>query len=137
MKIDDYKRLFEIRHEGGWLDDNVWFAKCKICGKIIFDKYLIKNWYILNGDQRKKRFYVTIRHHVNTYHSELIPPKIIKLMEQDIALKKALRFLKNFPFRPYIKKEKSIEKDIELKKAFQFLKKFPFRPYIKEDNQIQ
>jgi hypothetical protein len=97
MKIDDYKKSFEIKHEEGWMDDNVWFAKCKICWKIIFDKYLIRNWYLLNGNQRKKRFYTAIRRHINTYHSELVIERI-KLVEQDIALKKSLHFLKNFPF---------------------------------------
>lgn len=106
MKIDDYKKLFEIKHEGGWLDNNVWYAKCKICEKLIFDKYLIKNWYILDGDQRKKRFYAAIRHHINVYHHELIPSKRIKMLEKDVASNEALQFLKNFPFRPYIKEEK-------------------------------
>jgi hypothetical protein len=106
MIIDDYKKLFELKHEEGWLDNNIWLAKCKICGKLIFDKYLIKNWYILNGDQRKKKFYATIRHHINTYHSELIPHKRIKLVEQDIASSEAFEFLKNFPFRSYTKKER-------------------------------
>lgn len=105
MIVDDYKLLFEIKHEDGWLDNNILFASCKICKKLIFDKYLIKNWYILNGDQRKKRFYATIRHHINTYHSELILPRI-KMLEQDMTLDKALHFLKNFPFRPYIKEER-------------------------------
>jgi hypothetical protein len=113
MKIDDYKRLFEIKYEGGWLDDNVWYAKCRICGTLpIFDKYQIKHWNVLNSDQLKKRFYAAIRHHINTYHHELIPPKKIKMpehmtlnKEQDITLNKSLHFLKNFPFRPYIKEE--------------------------------
>lgn len=80
MKIEDYKKLFEIKHEGGWLDDNVLFATCKICRKLIFDKYLINNWYTLDNDQRKKKFYTIIRHHISTYHHELIPlKKMIKL----------------------------------------------------------
>ena len=105
MTIDDYKKLFEIKHEDGWLDDNVWLAECKICRKLIFDKYLIKNWYTLNGDQRKKKFYAAIRHHIDMYHSELMPPRRIKLVEQDMASNEALHFLKNFPFRPHIKEE--------------------------------
>jgi hypothetical protein len=115
MKIDDYKRLFEIKYEGSWLDDNARYAKCRICGTPIFDKYLIKNWNVLDTDKIKKRFYAAIRHHINTYHHELILPKLpkkIKMSEhtasnkdQDIALNKALHFLKNFPFRPYIKEE--------------------------------
>ncbi len=105
MKIDDYKKLFEIRHEEGWSDDNIWFAKCKICKKLIFDKYMIKNWYILNSDQRKKRFYTAIRLHINTYHSELIPPRI-KMLERDMTSDDAFHFLKNFPFRPYVKEER-------------------------------
>jgi hypothetical protein len=110
MKIDDYKKLFEIKYEGGWSDDTVIYAKCKTCGVLpIFDKYLIKNWYLLNGNQRKKRFYAAIMHHINTYHPGLILPKRIKMLEQDMAdivLNKALHFLKNFPFRPYIKEER-------------------------------
>ncbi len=79
MKIDDYKILFELKHEGGWLDENVLFATCKICRKLIFDKYMIKNWITLNNDQRKKKFYTIIRHHINKYHHELIPlKKLIK-----------------------------------------------------------
>lgn len=110
MKIDDYKRLFEIKYEGGWLDDNVWYAKCRICGTLpIFDKYMIKNWNVLDSDQIKKRFYAAIRHHINTFHHELILPKLPKKIkmskhelekEQDIALINSLHFLKNFPFRP-------------------------------------
>ncbi len=114
MKIDDYKRLFEIKYEGGWLDDNIWYAKCRICGTLIFDKYLIKNWNVLDSEQIKKRFYAAIRHHINAYHHELIIPKLPKKVkmpkhvlnkEQDIALINSLHFLKNFPFRPYIKDE--------------------------------
>lgn len=57
MKISDYKKFFVLKHEGGWLDDDVWYAKCKICGTLpTFNKYVIKNWYNLNGDQRKKDF---------------------------------------------------------------------------------
>lgn len=85
MIIDDYKNLFEIKHEEGWLDNNILFAKCKICGKLIFDRYIIKNWYTLDDDQRKKKFYTTIRRHINTYHSESIPHKRTKLMEQDMS----------------------------------------------------
>src|SRR3990167_8708346 len=103
MKIDDSKKLFRLEHEEGWLDYNVSLAKCKICGKLIFDKYIIKNWYNLNSDQRQKIFYATIRFHINRYHSEFIPPKKIKILEQDIALERALHFFKNFPFRPYIR----------------------------------
>lgn len=107
MKIIDYKRLFEIKYAGGWSDDNVWYAKCKFCGVLpIFNTYMIKNWNILNSDQRKKRFYATIKHHINAYHPEFILPKRTKKLEQqEIALDKALHFLNNFPFRPYIKEE--------------------------------
>lgn len=116
MKIEDYKRFFEIKHEGGWLDDNVWYAKCKICGiSPIFDKYLIKNWYFLNGYQRRKRFYAAIRHHINVYHHELIPSRRTKILGQDVISDEALHFLQNFPFRP-LKKEKLVEKDdVQLK----------------------
>ncbi len=118
MKIDDYKRLFEIKYDEGWSDDNVLYVNCRFCGILpIFNKYLIKNWNILNSDQRKKRFYSAIRHHIETYHPELILPKEIKMSEhkipehttlnkeQDIALHNALHYLKNFPFRQHIKEE--------------------------------
>ena len=109
MEIIDYKRLFEIKYDGGWSDDNVWYAKCKFCGAAAvptFNIYNIKNWNILNSDQRKKRFYATIRHHIKTYHPELILPKRTKMREkQEIAMNNALHFLRNFPFRPYIKEE--------------------------------
>jgi hypothetical protein len=106
VNIEDYKKLFEIKHEGGWSDDDVWYARCKICGILpIFDKYMIRNWYNLNGYQRKKRFYASIRHHVNTYHHELIPSRRIKILEQYLISDEALQFLQNFPFRP-IKEEK-------------------------------
>lgn len=108
MKINDYKRLFEIKYDGGWSDDYVWYAKCKFCGGTLptFDKYTYKNWSILNSEQRKKRFYATIKNHINTYHHRLIlPDRTKKLENQEIALNKALHFLKNFPFRPHKEEE--------------------------------
>lgn len=126
MEIIDYKRLFEIKYDGGWSDDNVWYAKCRFCGVLpIFNKYNIKNWNILNSDQRKKRFYTAIKNHIKTYHPELILPKRTKKLEQrEITFNKALNYLKNFPFRP-IKEEVPLE-------SLHFLKNFPFRP-IKEE----
>jgi nicotinic acid phosphoribosyltransferase len=107
MKIDDYKKLFKLEHEGGWLDENVWYATCKICEALpVFDKYMIENWNILNDERRKKIFYSRIRRHVNVYHQELISSSKGKLLEQFAASEKAFHFLKNFPFRPYIKEEK-------------------------------
>jgi len=106
MNIEDYKKLFELKHEGGWSDDNVWYARCKICGILpIFDKYTIRNWYNLNDYQRKKRFYAAIRHHVNIYHHELMPSRRTTLLEQYAISGEALKFLQNFPFRP-VKEEK-------------------------------
>lgn len=107
MKIIDYKRLFEITYDGGWSDDNVWYAKCKFCDALpIFNIYAVKDWNILNSDQRKKRFYAAIKRHIKTYHPELILPKRTKILEeQETALINALHFLKYFPFRPYVKEE--------------------------------
>lgn len=130
MKIDDYKKLFEVKHEEGWLDENIWLAKCKICGKLTFDKYLIKNWYNLDGDKRKKKFYAAIKYHINTFHSEMILYGIKKL-EKDIPSNESLHFLKNFPFRP-LKEEKLKKQDIALGEALHFLKNFPFRPIIEK-----
>ena len=112
MTIEDYKKLFEIKHEKGWQDDNVWFAKCKICDKIIFDKYFIKNWYDLDGYQRRKKFYAVIRHHIDIYHHESKPYKRIRISEIDRISNEALFFLQNFPFRPYVKEEMLNKKHI-------------------------
>jgi hypothetical protein len=104
--IDDYKRLFEIKYEGGWSDEYVWYAKCKFCDALpIFNIYNIKNWNNLNIYQRKKRFYSSIIKHIKTIHPELILPKRKVLEQQEIALNKALHFLKNFPFRPHKEEE--------------------------------
>jgi len=107
MKIIDYKRLFEITYDGGWSDDNVWYAKCRFCSALpVFNIYAVKDWNLLNSDQRKKRFYAAIKRHIKTNHPELILPKRTKMLEQqEVALNKGLYFLKTFPFRPYIKEE--------------------------------
>lgn len=106
MKIEEFKKLFEIKYEGGWSDENAWYARCKICGILpIFDKYTIRNWFNLNGYQRKKRFYAAIRHHINVYHHELLPYRRTKILGQHIISDDALQFLQNFPFRP-LKEEK-------------------------------
>jgi hypothetical protein len=102
MEIVDYKRLFEIKYVEGWSDEDVWYAKCRFCESLpVFNIYNIKNWHILNNDQRKKRFYTAIKRHINTHHPELILPKKTKILEQEATLNKGLYFLKNFPFRPY------------------------------------
>jgi hypothetical protein len=83
MKIIDYKRLFEITYDGGWSDDNVWYARCRFCNALpVFNRYTIKDWNTLNNDQRKKRFYVAIKRHIKTYHPELILHKRTKILEQ-------------------------------------------------------
>lgn len=65
-KIKDYYELLDFVSEY----HGIHFVRCKVCGDIIFNRYRVKNWDLLNKVEQKGRMNNSIRYHINNYHSE-------------------------------------------------------------------